>query len=85
MQCFATCVLIMALTGCTTLRPVNASADDLPQQIASGELLKRGEHVFIVTKDWQTHEIDVASISETTSGGKRESIPTVLWEGKPGG
>lgn len=54
-------LLIIALAGCTTLRPIDPNPADLSQRIASGEPLKRGDHMLIVTKDGETHEFDVTS------------------------
>ncbi len=75
MKGFSTSVLIITVTGCTTLRPVNLTADEIPQQISSGELLKRGDHVVIQTRDWRTHEFDITSLSGVAIGGEHESIP----------
>jgi hypothetical protein len=66
--------LIICLIGCTTLQPVPGSPAALQQRIASGELLKRGDHVDILTKDGRTHDFNVTSVSASTIDGKHESI-----------
>jgi hypothetical protein len=76
MKCFTAWVLIIILGGCTTLRPIGAEQPDFAQRIASGELLKVGDRVVIETKDSQTYEFDVTSLSATSIDGKRWSIPT---------
>jgi len=43
--------------------------------VASGELVKVHDHVVIGTKDGQTYEFDVTSLSATAIGGKHWSIP----------
>jgi hypothetical protein len=42
---------MITLTGCTTLRPIDANHPDLSQSIASGELKIR-DHVIVETTDW---------------------------------
>jgi hypothetical protein len=66
--------LIICLIGCTTLQPVPGSPAALQRRIASGELLKRGDHVDILTKDGRTHDFTVTSVSASTIDGKHESI-----------
>jgi hypothetical protein len=67
--------LMLALAGCTTLRPIAANQPDFSQRIASGELLKIRDHVIIETRDRQTYEFDITSISLATIDGKQRSIP----------
>jgi hypothetical protein len=66
---------MLALAGCTTLRPIAANQPDFSQRIASGELLKIRDHVIIETRDRQTYEFDITSISLATIDGKQRSIP----------
>jgi hypothetical protein len=51
MKCFSVCVLIIAVTGCTTLRPIDGTPKELQQFINSGELLQPGDRVRIVSAD----------------------------------
>ena len=74
MKCFTTWILIITLTGCTTLRPIDAVQPELSQRIASGDLKIR-DHVIIETTDWQTYEFDITSIGAASLGGKQRSIP----------
>lgn len=67
---------VLASSGCTTLRPISADQTDLSLRIASGELLKAGDHVVIETRDRQTYEFDVTSLSAASIDGKHRSIPT---------
>ena len=66
--------LIICLIGCTTLQPVTGNPATLQQRIASGELLKRGDDVDILTKDGRTHVFSVKSVSASTIDGQQESI-----------
>lgn len=74
MKCFTTWILMIALTGCTTLRPIDANHPDLSRSIASGELKIR-DHVIIESTDWQTYEFDITSITAASISGKQRSIP----------
>jgi hypothetical protein len=74
LKCFITWILIITLTGCTTLRPIDANQPDLSQRIAAGDLKVR-DHVIIETADWQTYEFDITSISVASIDGKQRSIP----------
>jgi hypothetical protein len=75
MKCISVWMLVICLVGCTTLRPVAGNSADLQQRIASGELLKRGDHVIVVKADGSTHEFKVASVNAITIDGDQESIP----------
>ncbi|HTB87011.1 MAG TPA: hypothetical protein VK743_03635 [Steroidobacteraceae bacterium] len=75
MQCFTVWVLIIVLGGWTTLRPMNADQPDLSLDIASGKILKVGDHVVIGTRDCQIFELEVTSFSATSIDGKGRSIP----------
>jgi hypothetical protein len=65
---------MITLTGCTTLRPIDAVQPDLSQRIAAGDLKVR-DHVIIETTDWQTYEFDITSINVASIDGKQRSIP----------
>lgn len=66
---------MIALTGCTTLRQITTNQPDFSQHIASGELLNARDHVTIETKDRQTYEFEITSISITAIDGKQHSVP----------
>jgi hypothetical protein len=74
MKRFTVLGLIICLIGCTTLKPVSGNPASLQQRIASGELLKRGDNVDILTKDGRTHDFSVKSVSASTIDGQNESI-----------
>ena len=75
MERFTVFLLITCLAGCATQRPITGNPSDLQQRIASGELLKRGDHVEIVTNDGRAYEFNVASVSTSSIDGKHESVP----------
>ncbi len=66
MKRFTVLGLIICLIGCTTLQPVTGNPAALQKRIASGELLKRGDHVDILTKDGRTRDFNVTSVSAST-------------------
>ncbi len=74
MKRFTVLGLIICLIGCTTLQPATGNPATLQQRIASGELLKRGDDVDILTKDGRTHDFSVKSVSAGTIDGPHESI-----------
>jgi hypothetical protein len=68
-------VLIVLLSaGCTTLRPISGSPGELQQRINSGELLKAGDRVEIVTSDGNTHRIVVTKVADGRIEGSNDSI-----------
>jgi len=67
-------VIIISCTGCTTLRPIDGTSTVLQQRINSGQLLKAGDRVEIVTTDHQTHRFAVTKIDAGLIEGKAESI-----------
>ena len=73
-----TAVLLSAAllsTACTTLRPVEGSPAELRPRITSGELLKSGDRVQLVTTDQKTHRFTVKSVGADRVEGASESIP----------
>ncbi len=75
MKTFTAWILMVALTGCTTLRPVVADQPGFSQRIASGELLKIRDRVIIETQAGQTYEFAITSMNAASIDGKRQSIP----------
>ncbi|HWZ63834.1 MAG TPA: hypothetical protein VNX02_12500 [Steroidobacteraceae bacterium] len=68
--------LVLALLGCTTLQPVAGSAPELRQQIAAGQLLRRGDRVVITTADGRRHHLVVVAADSVSVRGRQESVPT---------
>jgi hypothetical protein len=68
--------LVLALLGCTTLQPVAGSAPELRQQIAAGQLLRRGDRVVITTADGRRHHLVVLAADSVSVRGRQESVPT---------
>lgn len=75
MKCLTAWVLIIYVTGCTTMRPIDGSPKELQQFINSGELLKAGDRVRIVTADEKTHRVAITKIEAGLIVGRNESVP----------
>ena len=68
-------VLVLALAGCSTLRPVHGSAEELRAQLRAGTLLKAGDDARIVTDDGVKRELIVSAVTNERVEGKNASIP----------
>src|SRR5580704_19792144 len=75
MRLLAACLLIIAVSGCTTMRPIDGGPADLQRFIDSGELLKRGDRVRIVTADEKTHRFAITKVEAGLIVGSNESVP----------
>ena len=75
MKCFTACALIIALAGCTTLRPIDGSPKELQQCINSGALLKPGDRTRIVTADEKVHRFAITKVEAGLIVGPNESVP----------
>src|SRR5580704_12673563 len=75
MRLLAACLLIIAVSGCTTMRPIDGGPADLQRFIDSGELLKRGDRVRIVTADEKTHRFAITKIAGGVILGANECVP----------
>jgi hypothetical protein len=75
---FAAALLTTALlscAGCTTLRPIEGSPIVLRERINSGEFLKAGDRILLVTTDQREHRFTVKSVGAGRIDGPSESIP----------
>lgn len=66
---------LMVCAGCTTLKPVAGTAPELREKIDSGQLLKAGDRVLIVTTDAKAHRFAVTTIQAGVIQGKNDSVP----------
>jgi hypothetical protein len=71
------CLTIIAftITGCTTLRPVELSQSTVQQRISSGDLIKAGDKVKIITTGEKQYDFKVISIADGYIKGKDIEIP----------
>ena len=75
MKFFTTLALIIAVAGCTTMQPIDGSPTELQHFINSGELLKPGDRVRIVTADQKTHRFAITKVEAGLIVGSNESVP----------
>lgn len=75
MKWFTACVLIIAVTGCTTMRLIDGSPTELQRFINAGELLKPGDRVRIATADERAHRIAITKLEAGLIVGPNESVP----------
>ena len=75
MRTFFALAALMVCAGCTTLKPVAGTPTELREKIDSGQLLKAGDRVLIVTTDDQPHRFAVTTIEAGIIQGRRDSVP----------
>ena len=75
MKCFMVWAGMIALSGCATLQPIEGTPTELQQFINSGELLKPGDRVRIVTADETTHRFAITKVEAGVIVGSNESVP----------
>lgn len=75
MRTLAVLAALVVCVGCTTLKPVAGTPADLREKIASGQILKAGDRVLIVTTDAKPHRFAVTAIQAGVIQGKGESVP----------
>jgi hypothetical protein len=68
-------ITVIRFAGCTTLRPIEGIPPELQQRVTSGELLKTGDRVLIVTTDNRSHKFKVTALRLGLIEGKATSIP----------
>jgi len=61
--------------GCTSLRTIPGTPEELRARINSGQLLKPGDRVLIVTTDQNTHRFVVTGVAAGVITGRTDSVP----------
>jgi hypothetical protein len=67
--------MFLVLSGCTSLKPIELSPEQLQNRIATEDIVKVGEIVKVVTSDGKTREFKVTEIREDHILGKDVDIP----------
>ena len=67
----------LILSGCTTLKPIETSPEELQRRIVEEQLLSPGDKVRIVTSDGTTHKLTSKQIDleNRTVGDTKQQIP----------
>jgi hypothetical protein len=66
--------VVICHAGCTTLRPVDGTLDELRSRISAGELLEAGDRVVIVTTDERTHKFRVRRVADGVIEGAADRV-----------
>ena len=77
-------ILAIALSACTTLRPVAGTPAELQRGLVAGTLLKTGGHMLIQTKNGRSHKFAVTRLTADRVERKGESVSfdTIEWINK---
>ncbi|MFT4788487.1 MAG: hypothetical protein ACI95X_001300 [Paraglaciecola sp.] len=66
--------LLCCCQACMTITPVELSPDALHQRIATGEIIKPGDNIKIVTADGSHHEFRVTALTSTQVTGEEQTF-----------
>ena len=77
MKLISTLIIIFIITGCTSMRSVELSPEQLQARISAGELINEGDKVKIVTTEGITHQFVVTDINDATIVGDNIEVPIV--------
>jgi hypothetical protein len=64
------------LAGCTTLQPLAGNAESLRTELRSGEAVKPGDKVRVVTRDGLSRLLIVTALDENTLKGHPDGVET---------
>jgi len=70
----STLMIILMVTGCTTLKPVELSPDQLQDRLPAGEIIQVGDSVVLTTADGNQHKFKVTSITNNYVAGKNVEV-----------
>jgi hypothetical protein len=68
-------IVILAVAGCTSMKPVAMPPDQLHEGISAGEIINEGDKVKIVTTDGQTHQFRVTAVDDESVVGNSIEVP----------
>ncbi len=68
-------LIILMVSGCTSMKPVEMSPDQVQQKIAAGEVLGVGDKVKIATSDDQIHKFKVTEVTDQKVRGDGIEVP----------
>ncbi len=67
--------VLLVGSGCTSMRAVEMSPEQLQQKVAAGEVIEVGDSVQIATTDGKTHKFKVSAVTADLVSGKDIEIP----------
>ena len=68
-------LVIISLIGCTSLRPIEATPEELQQRIRQEDIVEVGDRVRIFTADEKEHRFLVTAVDADEVRGKDVSVP----------
>ena len=78
--------LIVFLSACTSLYPMDGDAKTVQEQIRTGKALQQGDRVRVVTKDGVSRMLTVASVEgDVLKGNLDSNKPPPPWRSSTGG
>jgi hypothetical protein len=77
MRLVSTLIAIILVTGCTSMKPIELSPDQLQNRISAGELIHEGDTVRIITAEGKKHKLEVGAIADGRIIGDGIEVPIV--------
>jgi hypothetical protein len=75
MKLFITAALVLLCCACTTLRPTEASPEELQHRITHENLIEPGDRLRLATADGAVHKFRVTKIENGMVIGPNDSVP----------
>ena len=69
--------VFMIICGCSTVKTSNLPPDQLHHQIASGELIQKGDQVTISSFDGKKHDLKIIAVIDDSVWGKENVMKEV--------
>ena len=74
MKLISTIIVVLVATGCTSLKSIEMSPEQLQERIVAGDVIKVGDDVRIFTEDGENHEFKVTAISDDQVSGSDGTV-----------
>ena len=68
-------VLVLYVTGCSSMQPVEMSQEELRESITAGEVFAEGKNARIFTEDETEHRIKVREVTDDMVIGEQTEVP----------
>ena len=68
-------LVLFLVGGCSTMKPIDMSPEEVQEKISAGEVLGVGDDVKLTTRDNAVHEFKVTSITDEQVLGDNIEIP----------
>ena len=68
-------LVILLMTGCSTVKPVEMTQEEVQQKISAGELIAVGDNVKVATTDGEVYDFKVTNVTNQQILGDDVEIP----------